>query len=277
MAKIIGIGALGGSGTRAVAKVLMECDVHIGYELNGPLDNKVFAGLFRTPNWFDIHDKEEIHKRVRIFREYMENDALSPSSIIQLYKANKSAKNFPWQFYLKALFRKKKKRRVWGWKEPNTHHYLEELSRTFNDDLKYVHVIRHGLDMAYSTNRSQLKNWGHLYGIPLTGRESEDEMRVKQLDFWIQTTHEIIQKMESSDIDCYLLRHNEFCEKPEKEIRALLEFAGLQVDEEKVLQCSKIPEIPKTQGRYREHDLTIFRKDQLEKVRDFGFEIQQGA
>jgi len=52
----------------------------------------------------------------------------------------------------------------WGWKEPNTHIYLEFLSKYFSD-LKYIFVIRHGLDMAFSKNQAQLYNWGNLLGV----------------------------------------------------------------------------------------------------------------
>ena len=47
----------------------------------------------------------------------------------------------------------------WGWKEPNTHVILERMLNSF-PQLKYIHVMRNGLDMAYSSNQQQLLLWG---------------------------------------------------------------------------------------------------------------------
>ena len=46
-----------------------------------------------------------------------------------------------------------------GWKEPNTHIILEKLLIRY-PMMKYIHVIRNGLDMAFSTNHNQVLLWG---------------------------------------------------------------------------------------------------------------------
>lgn len=61
--------------------------------------------------------------------------------------------------------------------------------------MKYIHVLRHGLDMAFSNNIQQLKNWGLKFNIKLSGEETESQIAVKQLDYWIESTKDIIQKM----------------------------------------------------------------------------------
>lgn len=43
--KIISIGALGGSGTRAIAQVLIQADVFMGDDLNNSSDNLFFTRL----------------------------------------------------------------------------------------------------------------------------------------------------------------------------------------------------------------------------------------
>ena len=47
----------------------------------------------------------------------------------------------------------------WGWKEPNTHIVIDRLLRLV-PDLKYVHVMRNGLDMCYGPNQNQQNLWG---------------------------------------------------------------------------------------------------------------------
>ncbi len=53
---------------------------------------------------------------------------------------------------------------LWGRKEPNTHVVIDRLMRLM-PKMKYLHVARNGLDMAYSANQNQLKFWGgHFIG-----------------------------------------------------------------------------------------------------------------
>ena len=37
---------------------------------------------------------------------------------------------------------------MWGWKEPNSQLFIPHLHRYFGDRLRYIQVIRNGLDMA---------------------------------------------------------------------------------------------------------------------------------
>jgi hypothetical protein len=46
----------------------------------------------------------------------------------------------------------------WGWKEPNTYIILEKLNEYY-PNMKYIHLIRNGLDMAFSENQNQVKLW----------------------------------------------------------------------------------------------------------------------
>ena len=49
---MIAIGALGGSGTRAVAQVFLEAGIYMGDDLNRANDNLIFTRLFKDPNWY---------------------------------------------------------------------------------------------------------------------------------------------------------------------------------------------------------------------------------
>ena len=52
----------------------------------------------------------------------------------------------------------------WGWKLPETYLFLPYVKAVF-PKVKYIHVIRHGLDMAYSRNQHQFWAWGAYFGI----------------------------------------------------------------------------------------------------------------
>jgi len=77
--KIIGIGALGGSGIRAVAKLFQELGYFIGDNLNQALDNLTYTVLFKDHELF--LDKELLKKRMLVFHKYMSNEKLSRNDI----------------------------------------------------------------------------------------------------------------------------------------------------------------------------------------------------
>jgi len=56
---------------------------------------------------------------------------------------------------------------------------MEDLIDHF-DSIKFIHTIRHRVDMAFSKNQRQLRVWRELFGISLT----ENEHPWAPLKFW---------------------------------------------------------------------------------------------
>ena len=202
MSKVIAIGALGGSGTRAVAQVLIDAGIYMGDDLNEPNDNVIFTRLFVNPEYYKQASDASIAERLEIYQEYMQTDHLSVGHAIKLvhysynnplWRENKYLyKNIVTNAMRKVLDRQIQ-RKVWGWKEPNTQVYIEHLIKHF-EQFKYIHVLRHGLDMAFSSNKQQLKNWGFKYDLTLRGDESEDELAYCQLEYWVRSTKDAVSK-----------------------------------------------------------------------------------
>lgn len=152
--KIIAIGALGGSGTRVVAKLFQELGYFIGYNLNQALDNLTYTVLFKDHDLF--LDKEQLKKRMLVFDKYMSNEKLSRNDI-SIYIKSKGSRflSFKRRNLMKiklilSQLRKKEVRYEYAFKEPNSVHFIEEYLNTFPNS-KYIYVMRHGLDMAYSS------------------------------------------------------------------------------------------------------------------------------
>ena len=57
-------------------------------------------------------------------------------------------------------------------------------------NMKYIHVTRHGLDMAYSSNQTQLRVWGPL----LLGRGVDSKSADDSLAYWC-AAHERLLKL----------------------------------------------------------------------------------
>ncbi len=271
---VIAIGALGGSGTRAVAQLLIDAGIYMGNPLNFANDNTFFTACFMNPEWQARAKPETIRQRISVFEEYMRSRNISGSKLNELERLPYSmAYQYPPDLFPTLRKQKpfKKPLNTWGWKEPNTHIYLKELADYF-PNLKYIHVLRHGLDMAFARNKKQLFNWGHLFGIDAHENESEASISRKQLDYWIKSSREIINTgNELLRERFYTLRYEDICLNPEKEIPPLLAFLGLSP--EMTHELKDVFQLSEGSGRYKQHDLKIFSKEQLDAVNELGFEI----
>ena len=274
---MIAIGALGGSGTRAISEILIQSGMYMGDDLNKSNDNLIFTRLFKNPDWYRNTSDIEMQKRMSLFKKYMSSNKLSLRDLITLFSASKSNPIFNSEiaFYFRLInkfFSKGKDSTNWGWKEPNTQIYMSELLHFF-DELKYIHVVRHGLDMAYSNNKQKLTNGGWKYNIILNGKESKDELAIKQLDYWIESTKNVIEKSKKFNTRFLLTNHTNFCEHPVSEIDKIFKFIGIEVSDRKKQKLYSIPENKGSNDRYMHKDLSIFDNEKMKFIEDMGFEI----
>lgn len=221
---VVAVGALGGSGTRVVAQVLKEGSAYIGGNFNKYNGNLIFTRRFVDPEWYKTSDKEQLLARLDVFREYMEHRWLSYNSLRKLISTSRTnnlfrdSENFKrserlFWVVVRNIFRRPGMHHIWGWKEPNTHIYLNELADYFSD-LRYVHVVRHGLVMAFSDNKRQLCNWGYIFDISVSGRETPEELAYKQLSYWVKSTQAVMENSCAKEGRFFLLNHTEFCTDP---------------------------------------------------------------
>ncbi len=271
---VIAIGALGGSGTRAVAQLLIDAGIYMGDPLNFANDNTFFTACFMNPGWQAMASAGGINQRIGIFEEYMRQRNISKSELDKLERLPYStAYQYPPDLFptLKKQKALKKPFTTWGWKEPNTHIYLEQLANYF-PKLKYIHVLRHGLDMAFARNKKQLFNWGHFFGIEANESDSPEEISRKQLDYWIHSTAKVMDTGNQLLGDrFYVLRYENVCLNPEREIPLLLSFLGL--DPKLTSKLKDVFQLSEGSGRYKEQDLGIFSPEQLTEVERLGFKI----
>lgn len=274
---MIAIGALGGSGTRAIADVFIQAGIYMGDQLNIANDNLIFTRLFKNPNWYRSATEKEIQNRLTLFKNYMSKDAISPAEFIEICRSASSNKVFPSnkEFYFslsRKMLNKRKDEQRWGWKEPNTQIYAD-IFMDFYSNLKYIHIIRHGLDMAFSKNKQQLKNWGWKFNIHLSGKENDTEMAVKQLDYWIRSNQFIREVCAKHPERCLIVYYKDFCTDPIKQIDRMLEFSGINPDIKTRANLYRIPQISGSNHRYKERDISIFSDEQIEQVIALGCQI----
>ena len=274
MQPLVAVGALGGSGTRVIAQILINLGINLGGVLNEPNDNLIFTALFKSPKWYKLSHQKEFKSRLRIFDRFMNGQTLSATDNYTLLKASLTNKTIgrDYLYYYKVFLRRRSIRASvpWGWKEPNTQLYLEEINDLY-PQIKYVHVLRNGLDMAFSSNKYQLKNWGFKYDIFINDTENNQEISIKQLDYWIESTKEVLSKRSKFQDRFYLLNYTNFCLDPSKEIDKLLRFLDLNINHKELTELTELVRITKSFDRYKQKDISFFRKDQLDFVKQMGF------
>ena len=161
--------------------------------------------------------------------------------------------------------------RGWGFKEPNSHVFLESLASSY-PDLRFIYVLRHGLDMAFSENLNQLFSWGEHYGVAAPADEAE--LPAAQLDYWIAATERVQEAGARLLGERFLvLRYEELFPEPREQLARLASFLSV---EESCLEGPRIAEITRpsaSMGRYRGRDLGLFSESQLRRVEELGYEV----
>jgi len=150
----VAISGVGGSGTRVVATLVNNLNIFIGNTVNKANDNLQFVKARELLSESDQSIRDElIFRELRSFEEKMH----------------------------RAFLDQHGRYSNWGWKVPGQFHLLKYTAEYF-PKLKYIHVIRNGLDMAFSKNTNQLRNWGAFHGITV----DDPEDPTLALRYWIR-------------------------------------------------------------------------------------------
>ncbi len=263
----IGVGGIGGSGTRVVAQILSGAGVHIGFDLNPSLDNLSFGLLFANPNvrWIS---ESEFQTRVGIFCTAMSGSRCLDNRQKALIRALATD---DWQMFETAWYIERAERLIaaansetshpiWGWKAPHTHIVLDRIYDTM-PGVKYVHIMRNGFDMAFSQNQNQLKRFGHW----ILGEPFEISPRFS-LKFWRKCHERVFRAAKKMASRFLLIRFEDLCSNPELEVRKIVEFCELSVDEDILFELAKSVIPPSSIGRHKENAYNDFAAEDVDFV-----------
>jgi hypothetical protein len=281
------IGGVGGSGTRVVAEIINLLGFYIGGDLNPAKDNLWFLMLFKRPRWFRRarHDKHKIFTGLRLLSKAMLHKTvpgwpelkflIRAVLEISIFGHNyKGDGRGLWPFVRAWNMVAGQPKMImdqtrWGWKEPNSHIYLEYLAAFFGD-IKYIHTIRHGLDMAFSDNQQQLYNWGPIFDLELP--QSKFDEPAASLKFWIKSNRRVIESGQKlGDQKFLIVNFDQLCLSPESEIKKIVSFLNIEPHADDLEALIRIPQIPKSLGRYRAHDISQFDPADLNELENLGF------
>jgi len=268
------IGGLGGSGTRLVVSLLQEMGVNMGGELNESLDNMWFSLLFVRRSIL-LKSDDELRKLAWLFTNAMRHGNSIPRELNRLL--DRACQHDRGPVLPRSLLEETRDSllraapveepdQVWGFKQPNTHVMVPQLLRCFRK-MKYIYVVRNGLDMAFSENQNQLKYfWGDLIlegDVSVTPRNA--------LRYWVASHKRMLGYKRYMGGQLYFLNFDRLCADPGLELQRLLQFVGTDVPPGKLSELASTIAPPATAGRFRHHDCSDLRPIDVEFVKEQGF------
>lgn len=253
----------------------MDIGYFMGGDLNESLDNLWFTLLFKRPKIFTVPD-DEFTKLVRIFRERMTGKkTIDPSSaeIIESLALEDRLPEFPLQWAQNRATSLVNgigadAGQNWGWKEPNTHFFIARLRRIL-PGLKYIHVMRNGLDMAHSKNQNQLRLWGPV----LMGQDVEITPG-SSLKFWRLVNERALAVGNDMGGDFLLIKYERFCAEPIYELHRLLEFLGDSVPPGDYSRLLDRVAPPLSINRFKSHKMDLFDSSDVAFVAALGYDVE---
>jgi hypothetical protein len=276
------IGGVGGSGTRVVAEMSRAMGIYMGDDLNDASDNLWFRLLLTRPDWY-FREKESngqgIELALNVLEQTLQGRLQKSTEVDALL--NEAATDVDRRELGRRWARKRVKtmyrsgssgiqRDPWGWKEPNSHVYLRELHQHFGTQLRYIHVMRHGLDMAYSSNRRQALNWRRLYDMSADDPLTESTI----LEYWIRANTRAVEIGQSVLGDHFLVMNfDELCANPSRGVDRLVDYLGMDATPTLRTQLATMPIRPSSTGRWRAAGLSPFTEDQLQRTAALGFPV----
>ena len=276
------IGGVGGSGTRVVAEMARRLGVSLGEDCNRSVDTLSATLLLRRPAWYDeqVRDGGAGFATAFAILEGALRGRLAMTPGVRVFLAGAAADlagggpGPTWAAERVARLvgsgTSGRDPGRWGWKEPNSHIYLEALHHHFGDRLRYVHVLRNGLDMAFSDNQWQVRTWGRLFGVEAGEVVSPNA----SLDYWIRANRRALDLGATLPGGTFLrLDFDALCADPVAGLDRLVGFLGVEPGPEVLAELAAMPERPASTGRWRRADGAAFTDRQLAEVAALGFPV----
>jgi len=126
--------------------------------------------------------------------------------------------------------------------------FLHGLHRRYRDG-RYIHVLRHGLDMSYSSNDQQFTTWGPSYRI-----DPSDPSPRNRFEFWYRSNRQVLDLATRWFGERFLpVRLEDLCLQRDG-VASLLSFAGLPNDESAQRAARGSLMLPASYCRYQKFD-----------------------
>ncbi len=230
------IGATGGSGTRVIARIAKLAGYNLGTKLNSAEDSLAFYSFHET--WINPF----VSARRR-------GQALTPWQSARMKEDFHAA--------LASHIPEAERRGTrWGWKTPRSIYLLPFLHVQFAQ-LKFIHVMRDGRDMALSQNQNQLRKHGR--AVLSWGERLFRSTPERSVLLWEKVNSQAADYGKTSLRESYLrVRFEDLCAKPLETTAQILNFLEAAVDPEPITRAEITP--PRSLGRWKTCSPAIISK-----------------
>ncbi len=278
------VGGVGGSGTRVITLLLQTLGFDMGSDLNQSLDELGFTALFKRPSIWPI--ERHLPQLTEALNTYLasrghkgpswisqEQHAVNVAELLErTYRSGEWIDTGDLDARREPLATPAPLQQLWGWKEPNTHMLLPFLLPAI-PKMKYIHVTRHGLDMAYSNNQTQMKIWGpHLLGISMKADSTEDS-----LAFWCAAHGRLMKLNKHFAAQILILPFENIFHDAESILTCLCDFLELPETLDTGRALISTLQKPKTIGRYRSKPSIHVSDTQNNILTELGYSIEEPA
>jgi hypothetical protein len=124
--------------------------------------------------------------------------------------------------------------------------------------------------MAFSENQQQLYNWGPILGLELP--KSRFDEPAASLKYWIKSNRRVMEIGEKLGGQKFLVvNFDRLCLSPKSEIQKIVSFLNIEPGAENLATVYRIPQRPKSLGRYRAHNISQFDPADLNEIENLGF------
>jgi hypothetical protein len=263
-----------------IARILIELGFTMGFDLNESLDDLGFTALFKRASLWPLHEhRGELQEALEIYltsRGVPTPKGINNEQQVQRCKAaiDSRKRHEVWQECGTLQDRMASLGTVgeacarWGWKEPNSHIFLPFLLQSL-PLMRYIHVVRDGRDMAYSSNTSQVQLWrAHLLSEPPSDNVASDA-----LDFWCESHRRLLSIQQRQSANVRIIRLESMIENPRSVIRELLQFLEVSEDAERLKSLCKFVTPQSTLKRYQAMPALRITPRNAEVLEAMGYEL----
>jgi len=274
----VAVGGIGGSGTRVMAQLLIELGFNMGSDLNDSLDDLGFTALFKRLDLWPIDANfRALEEALAVY--ITSRGCLTPAAITaeahqvraerllsQIGKTSQWLEAGTLHDRLKKLTHIESEQTRWGWKEPNTLVSLPYLMAAL-PQLKYIHVLRDGRDMAHSQNKNQLQLWGNR----VLGRPVDINCPQDALDYWCEAHRRLVSVMAQYGQRILLIRLESCIEHTLETITRVMDFLDVK-HHGSLEELSRVVSKPPSLQRYLANPRLALSQDQAELFEQLGYQ-----
>lgn len=225
------VGCTGGSGSRVISQILRELGVFMGDECNKADDAIPFCEFdWRWGRYIMLASGAHTPKgqALQVARPLLHASA-------------------------RRVLRRKINRHLrpstggrWGWKHPHSYLLLPFLQSQL-PRMRFVHLVRDGLDMATSSNQRQVRRYGDLF---VTQAERHLDPAVLAACFWSRANIAAYEAGQRHLGDRYVcLRFEDLCEHPLESVTMLARRLQIPASASDLQRAAALPASPATVGR----------------------------